>query len=179
MKYRILPLGYIVMLAGLLILTLPAKAAENLIMRGTLVAAPCFIRPGDDLIKLDFEEVIDKFLYRYKRTPSRPLRIHLEDCDISVFKGVKVTFQGNENTALPGMLKLDAGSMAKGVAVGLENQDGSPLKLNVASPTIALQAGDMALGFQAFVQGEPDALINRRIGHGQFTATTTFILDYL
>jgi type 1 fimbria pilin len=77
------------------------------------------------------------------------------------------------------MLKLDAGSMAKGVAVGLENQDGSPLKINVASPTVALQAGDMALGFQAYVQGEPDALINRRIGHGQFTATTTFLLDYM
>ena len=93
------------MLAGLLIFTLPAKAAENLIMRGTLVAAPCFIRPGDDLIKLDFEEVIDKFLYRYKRTPSRPLRIHLEDCDISVFKGVKVTFQGIENRKVENSLK--------------------------------------------------------------------------
>ena len=156
-----------------------ATAAENLIMRGTLVDAPCFIRPGDDVITLNFEQIIDKFLYRYKRTPSRPLQIHLEDCDISVFKGVKVTFQGLESTALPGMLKLDAGSLAKGVAVGLENANGNPLPFNVASPTTALQSGDMVLRFNAYVHGEPDAIINRRIGHGPFTATATFVLDYL
>ncbi|MGK3128314.1 fimbrial protein [Pantoea sp. C8B4] len=155
------------------------KAAENLIMRGSLVDAPCFIRPGDDLIKLDFEEVIDKFLYRYTRTPSRPLLIHLEDCDVSVFKEVEVTFQGTENFSLPGLLRLDAGSTARGVAIGIEGLDGSAVKINKPAPAKALQAGNMVLAFQAYVQGEPDAILNRRIGHGQFTATATFILNYL
>jgi len=154
-------------------------AAENLIMRGNLVDAPCLIRPGDDLIKLDFEEVIDKFLYRYTRTPSRPLLIHLEDCDVSVFKEVEVTFQGNENTTLPGLLRLDTSSVASGVAIGIEGLDGSAVKINKPAPAKALQAGDMVLAFQAYVQGEPDAILNRRIGQGQFTATATFILNYL
>ena len=157
----------------------PAFAAENPIMRGTLVDTPCFIRPGDELIKLDFEEVIDKFLYRYTRTPSRSLKIHLEDCDISVFKEVEVTFQGTENASLPGLLRLDPGSAASGVAIGIESIDGSALRINKAAPAKKLQAGDMVLAFQAYVQGEPNAILNKRIGHGQFTATATFVLNYL
>ena len=162
-----------------MILPSSAYAAENLIMRGTLVDNPCFIRPGDELIKLDFEEVIDKYLYRYKRTPSRSLKIHLEDCDISVFKEVKVSFQGTENTSLPGLLRLDPGSAASGIAIGIEDTDGSALSINKPAPAKKLQAGDMVLAFQAYVQGEPNAIINKRIGHGQFTATATFVLNYL
>ncbi|WP_058968983.1 fimbrial protein [Type-D symbiont of Plautia stali] len=155
------------------------NAAENLIMRGSLVDAPCVIRPGDELIKLDFGEVIDKYLYRFSRTPSRPLLIHLEDCDVSVVKEVEITFQGIENTALPGLLRLDAGSIASGVAIGIEGLDGSTISINKPAPVRALQTGNMVLAFQAYMQGEPDAILNRRIGHGQFTATTTFILNYL
>lgn len=162
-----------------MILPSSAYAAENLIMRGTLVDKPCFIRPGDELINLDFEEVIDKYLYRYKRTPSRSLKIHLEDCDISVFKEVKVSFQGTENTSLPGLLRLDPASAASGIAIGIEDTDGSALSINKPAPAKKLQAGDMVLAFQAYVQGEPNAIINKRIGHGQFTATATFVLNYL
>lgn len=179
MKKTIILLGFLFASTCGFLSSSTVNAAENLIMRGSLVDAPCVIRPGDELMRLDFGEVMDKYLYRFSRTPSRPLLIHLEDCDVSVIKEVEVTFQGIENAALPGLLRLDAGSIASGIAIGIEGLDGSAISINKPAPVRALQAGDMVLAFQAYMQGEPDAILNRRIGHGPFTATATFVLNYL
>ncbi|MEE4449981.1 fimbrial protein [Serratia sp. C2(1)] len=172
-------LGSLIALSGGALYSSSVTAAENLIMRGTLVDAPCLLRPGDENLVLDFGGVIDKLLYRYGRTPSKPFELHLEGCEVSVFRNVKVTFQGTDNAQLPGLLALDAGSMAQGIAVGMESNIGNALPINVEGPTTALQTGNTVLGFQAYVQGEPVALSSRRIAYGPFKATATFILNYI
>ncbi|MEL5596587.1 fimbrial protein [Serratia ureilytica] len=156
-----------------------ATAADNLVMRGTLVDAPCLLRPGDEALVLDFGELVDKYLYSYSRTPSKRFELHLEGCDTSVFTSVKVTFNGTENTQLPGLLALDPGSMVQGVAIGMESTTGTPLPINIEGAATALQTGNTVLGFQAYVQGEPAALSGRTITHGSFNATATFVLDYI
>lgn len=174
-RWQTLPQGG---LALLLLLCGPVKAAENLVFSGALVNAPCTLRPGDEAIELEFRTVIDKFLYSDTRTPAQPFALHLDDCDAAVAKGVKVTFMGTESTPLPGLLALDAASVARGVAIGIENSAGQPVPLNVQSAVIPLTQGDMAIGFQAYVQIEPAAKANQGVVHGTFSATATFALDY-
>lgn len=160
----------------------PAMAAggneNNVHLYGALVAEPCVILPGDEEIQLDFGTVIDKYLYLNTRTLGQTFTIHLAECDLSLGQTVKVTFLGTENAALPGLLAIDGKWGASGIAVGLETPKSAPLPLNKQSGIYPLQAGDTLLTLKAYVQGEPGALAQRRIGRGPFSATATFSLEY-
>ncbi len=145
---------------------------------GSLVAEPCVIPPGDEEIRLDFGTVVDKYLYQNTRTLGQSFEIRLAECDISLGKTVKVTFSGTENSALPGLLAIDAGSGAKGIAIGLETTAAKPLPLNKPSDDYALQAGNNLITLKAYVQGEPQAIAERTIGYGPFSAVATFSLEY-
>ena len=168
--------------AGAMLLALlvggPAAAQQNVHLYGALVAEPCVIPPGEENIPFDFGTVIDKYLYLKTRTLGQSFRIHLAECDLSLGKTVKVTFLGSENLALPGLLALDAGSQAKGIAIGLETAGAKLLPVNKASGAYPLRAGDNLIALKAYVQGEPQALGNKTIGRGPFTATATFNLEY-
>jgi len=155
-----------------------AAGDNNVHMVGTLVAEPCVIPAGEENIPLDFGTVIDKYLYENQKTKSEKVEIHLTECDPAIAKTVKVTFTGAESLVLPGLLALDAGSDATGVAIGLETEDGNALPLNQATATTPLTAGENMLRYRANVQGEPEALANQSIGRGEFTATATFNLTY-
>lgn len=155
-----------------------AMAADNVHLYGALVAEPCVIPPGDEEIQLDFGTIVDKYLYQNIRTLGQPFEIRLVECDISLGKTVKVTFTGMENTALPGLLAIDAGSGAKGIAIGLETLEAKPLPLNKSSADYVLQAGNSLIALKAYVQGEPQAIANRTIGYGPFNAVATFSLEY-
>lgn len=155
-----------------------AASDNNVHMVGTLVAEPCVIPAGEENIPLEFGTVIDKYLYENQRTKSEKFEIHLTECDPAIAKTVKVTFTGAESEALPGLLALDAGSEATGVAIGLETEDGNALPLNQTTTASPLVAGENLLRFRAIVQGEPEALANRSIGRGEFTGTATFNLAY-
>lgn len=158
----------------------PVFAADenNVHLYGALVAEPCVVQPGDEDIPLDFGTVIDKLLYQNSRTPGQSFAIHLQGCDLSLGNRVAMTFRGTENTALPGLLAIDAGSQARGIAIGLETTEGKALALNVTSGQYPLQAGSNVLALKAFVQGEPEALTSRSIERGAFSATATFMLAY-
>ena len=49
----------------LIALTPHVRAEDNLYFHGELVAEPCVIPPGSEVIPLDFGTVIDKYLYSY------------------------------------------------------------------------------------------------------------------
>ncbi|AHG22489.1 hypothetical protein Z042_24920 [Chania multitudinisentens RB-25] len=168
----------ILCIAWVLLLSVPVQAVENLLFKGTLVNAPCTLRPGSEALELSFGTVIDKYLYSNTRTPTKPFKVYLDDCDTAVMTGVKLTFIGTESSALPGLLALDAASIARGVAVGIETNGGQALPLNVQGPLTLLVPGDMAVALQAYVQAEPAALANREIVQGPFMATATFMLEY-
>ncbi|CAI1951552.1 Fimbria A protein precursor [Serratia fonticola] len=160
--------------------TAPAEAAgeNNVHLYGALVAEPCVIRPGDEEIALDFGSVIDKDLYLNTRTVGQAFEIHLEECDLTVGKTVNVTFTGTENGTLPGLLAIKGGSQATGIAIGFETPSAKPLQLNQAGSKLLLQEGHNIIALKAYVQGEPDALRERRIERGAFSAAATFSLEY-
>lgn len=155
-----------------------AKAVDNVYLYGALVAEPCLIPAGEETIALDFGTVIDKSLYQNTRTAGQAFSLHLTECDVSLGKTLKVTFQGTESQALPGLLALDAGSQAKGIAIGLETTGAKALPINRASESYRLQNGDNRIALRAYVRGEPEAIRQQRIGRGGFSATATFSLEY-
>ncbi|CAI0775086.1 Fimbria A protein precursor [Serratia entomophila] len=155
-----------------------APPSVNISYTGNLVTDPCTILPGDEEIQLDFGTVIDKYLYLNSRTLGQPFEIRLAECDLELGKTVKVTFTGTENTALPGLLAIDAASEATGIAIGLETLEAKPLWLNKESGDYPLQAGNSRIALKAYVRGEPKAITDKTIGRGPFSAVATFNLEY-
>ncbi|HAS1758130.1 TPA: type 1 fimbrial protein, partial [Enterobacter asburiae] len=114
---------------------------------GALVAEPCTLPDSDTDIHVDFGTVIVKYLYQYQRTKSQMFTIHLENCDPSILKTVSVTFKGTTDDELTDMLTLDTSSSAKGIAIGLELNDGVLLAVNKSSPATQLVSGKNSLTF--------------------------------
>lgn len=169
-------------LGGLLMTLLVASswvgAAENFKLHGALVAEPCSLEAGDESIELDFGSVVDKYLYQHQRTNSKAFSLRLADCDTSLGKTVKISFGGVESLALPGLLALTDGSLAKGIAVGFETSAGQTLGLNAWSPREALIDGDNTVALQAYIQAEPEAVATKGIQLGTFYAVASFSLQY-
>ena len=155
-----------------------AAWAENVRLHGALVAEPCVIAPGSESVTLDFGTLMDKDLYANQRTRGQPFDIRLMECDASLGKTVKVTFSGIENPRLAGMLAIDGGGQAKGIAIGMETPAGQKLLLNKPSESVRLVNGSNTLTMLAFVQGEPQAIASRTIERGPFSAIATFSLEY-
>ncbi|MHA6679810.1 fimbrial protein [Enterobacter cloacae] len=150
----------------------------NIQYSGTLVDDPCVIPPGEEEISLDFGGVVDKYLYANQRTHGKQIEIHLTECDLSLGESVTVTFEGVENTQLPGLLAVDGTSQANGIAIGMETVDGEPLPLNKNTGRRLLTPGSNTLPFLVYIQGEPEAIKNKTITQGIFSATATFNLEY-
>ena len=96
------------LLVAFLLMSGRGHGADNLTFKGNLVAEACTLRPGDEALELDMEEVSSRELYSNSRTMGRRFEIHLEDCDTDTADSVTTTFSGVENMALPGLLALDA-----------------------------------------------------------------------
>ncbi|ENN8377397.1 type 1 fimbrial protein [Providencia rettgeri] len=170
------------MLLSLLFFPLPSQAKNGQIgeikIRGQLVAEACTVRPGDENIIVDFGTIVNKYLYINQKTPLENFSIHLDDCDNSIFRTVTVKFTGSENTHLPGLLALDSGSMASGIGIEILEFSGKKIPINSTTPAYNLENGTNILSFNANVQGEPDAIKNKSIAFGHFTATAIFSLIY-
>ncbi|SFY22055.1 Pilin (type 1 fimbria component protein) [Pseudomonas sp. NFR02] len=154
------------------------KAADNLSFKGNLVEQACTIRPGDEAIVLELWDVTSKHLYINTRTQGKGFKLHLEDCDTTIGKTVTITLSGRENLALPGLFALDGGSTASGVGIGIETPGNKQLPVNAVSDEHVLSIGNNVIELKAYLQGEPDALQDQTIGHGLYTVTSTFTLDY-
>ena len=90
---------------------------------------------------------------------------------------VSFTFSGNESAVVPGLLVVE-GSNVKGLLVGLEKPDGGALPMNKSHRMKQLGSGDNIVNFNAYLQGEPEALANKTLGLGSFEVSLTFSLDY-
>ncbi len=150
---------------------------DNLRIIGNLVEEPCTILPGDENILMEFL-IHQKNFYAYGETPPKEFAIKLADCDTTIGKFVEVTFSGTPNLALPGFIALSTGSVASGFAVGLQNSDKTPLAIDQKGSKLTLQDGANQLRFYAYLKGEPDAIANKTIKVGPYSAVATFKLDY-
>lgn len=174
-SYR--PVVWLLLLMPLLV-TAKALAADNLSFKGNLVAVPCTLRPGDDAVTLNMDEISTQYLYANTRTAGRQFNLHLEGCDTSIADSVTTMFSGSPNPELPALLALDAGSVARGIALGIETSANVPLPINTPSEEQTLSDGSNTLSFKAYVRGEPQAIAGLSIRAGLFTAVSTFTLDY-
>lgn len=167
---------------GMLLLTgcvSNALAQDNLYFHGRLIAKPCVIAPGDDLIELDFGPVFDRELYVNQRTHSKLFTINLTKCNTALATTVGVSFQGISNPFMTEKLALDITSQASGIAIGIEDEKGEIISINQdGSRRYAVQDGTTNIRFRAYVEAEPDARANSNIVRGPFSASMTFKLDY-
>ncbi|WP_336935096.1 fimbrial protein [Vibrio cholerae] len=163
-------------LLTLFLVPLAQAGKQDLMMTITaeVVGQPCSLRPGDEIIPVDFGNIINKELLRDGRTQSKPFQLHLEQCDPTIADSVKVTFSGvpSEDATL---LALSGDSKAKGIAIGLE-QGGQALPVNKPSRALTLADGPNVLDFAAYVQLLPSAQAG--VTPGAFNATANFTLDY-
>ena len=155
-----------------------AFATDNLLFSGTLVRLPCIVKPGKELVNVDFKSITTKYIYRYERTKSYPFSLEFTECDTSIGDKMKITFTGQESSALPGLLETTkiAGNPS-GLAVGIELENKEPLMLNKGM-IHKVSAGDSTAQFYAYVKGEPKAIADKKIFPGTFTATSTVKVEY-
>jgi len=170
---------YILLLGAIaLISNMKVQAEDNMHFYGNLVQEPCVISDKDANIPLDFGAVIDKELYTHTRTSGQPFTIHLSECDLSIGKTVKITFLGEENNKITGLLEIAKNSQASGIAIGMETLKGVLLPINKVGEKYTLEGGSNSITLMAYLQGEPDAIKNHTIERGPFNAIATFNLEY-
>jgi type 1 fimbria pilin len=144
-----------------------------------VVDQPCKLRPGDEQIAMDFGNIINKTLGLHGRTASKPFSIHLEQCDPKIKKSVSIVFNGAEDKELAGLLALQPGSEASGIAIGLETSTGVPIAINKSSNWATLVSGTNELKLGAYVAAAPAHLKqDRALTLGAFTAAANFTLLY-
>ncbi|HDT2998750.1 TPA: type 1 fimbrial protein [Proteus mirabilis] len=150
----------------------------NIYVHGSILNAPCKVR--NKIINVEFGDIIGKYLYIHDRTRSIPFSIELDDCKTNIANSVIVTFTGRSSSGegLDGFLALDSSSVATGVGIGIETDNGKFLPLNQSTKAMNLISGYNALAFKAFVKGDDRVLRNKSLGFGEFLATATFVLEY-
>ncbi|WP_367963396.1 fimbrial protein [Xenorhabdus sp. SGI246] len=152
---------------------------QNVRITMTVLAPPCVIKPEDKIMEVNFGNIINRDLYLYHRTPSQQFRLHLEECDPRVAQKVKIRFVGQESREQPGLLAFSHGSSASGAAIGMEKLDGTPLPFNkTAQFRLSDTSSNNVIPFQAYVKADPSALLQNKIGVGEFNAMATFELSY-
>lgn len=149
---------------------------NNLQFSGMLVSDPCELDPNTTDLTVEFTSIIEKDIYLNTRASAIPFTINLINCDTSLGSTVTFSFKGIESAALPGYLKVEGS--ASGIAIGMKNDQGTPLPFNSELPPISLSDGISSITVQAYVEGEPEAIQNKTIIPGDFSATATFELAY-
>ncbi|TNV22518.1 type 1 fimbrial protein [Buttiauxella sp. B2] len=151
---------------------------NNVQITGSLVSEPCTLDPKQSDIPLDFGNLVGKYFALNARTPGETFNIVLIGCDISLGQSATVTFLGTQSGILPGLLAPDDGD-THGIAIGIEQLDGKQVPLGKPTPAYQLTEGTNTLTLKGYVAApEPDAVSNRKIVFGPFTATATFEVAY-
>jgi type 1 fimbria pilin len=153
-----------------------AATQENLSFHGNLIELPCTILDGDKSLQVHMGTINARDLYS-ERAAAVPFSLHLEGCDTHVAGSVTATFTGTQDAQLAGYLLPEGGSAA-GIALGLADSAGHALPLTRPSTARALTTGENVLSFAVWVEGEPEAIKQKNIVPGDFTATATLTLDY-
>ncbi|MDT1068424.1 fimbrial protein [Providencia manganoxydans] len=179
MKKIIKILSYLVLalLGGFSASNAVAVSSTTINYGGTLIALPCTIEPGTENPYYYLGVTPTKSLYRFTRTSGFLITFELKDCDTSLGSTVKASFSGPVNSE--GLLMFTPDSEAKGAGIGLEYLDGRPIPIDGTTDyVVPLVDGDMTIRLKAYVQGEREALANKSLAAGNFTAVMTYTLSY-
>lgn len=152
------------------------NAADNVVITGNLVTEPCTLDPESAEVILDFGNVVSKYFYSNSRTPGETFSISLTECDLDIGKNVSFKFSGTESSLL-GLLAPDG--KENGLAIGIESADGLlAIPLGQETPLFELSEGTTRLTFKGYIAAKPDAIKDKTIVAGEFTATAVFEIIY-
>ena len=165
-------LSQVVILMLLLVSISATHADTDVYFTGNLVADPCELHVDSEDQIVDFRNIPSKTFIKYHLSERERFSIMLINCDLSLGSTVKVTFMGTEDVDQPGLFAVTG--TAGGIAIAVEDADGTPVLPNTAMRPATLTAGDTNLNFQAFIS----APVHSRVGEGDFECVTTFLLEY-
>lgn len=152
------------------------------VFHGELVEDPCIISPDSETQEVYLQRRENTFFYNHANNPVTtpvPFTLKLKECDVSLGKSLKISLLGDEDTDMPGLLKI-SGS-ATGIAIGLDSTQGgviTAMPVNQQAKTYTLLPGENTLTFQAWVTGRKNDIANKTIGEGDYTAMVQFGLEY-
>lgn len=159
-----------------------AASPVDAVFHGELVEDPCIISPDSEVQEIDLQRRESSFFYNHASNPVTapvPFTLKLKECDVSLGKYLKISLLGDEDTDMPGLLKI-SGS-ATGIAIGLDSTQGgviTAMPVNQQAKTYTLLPGENTLTFQAWVTGKKNDIANKTIGEGDYTAMVEFGLEY-
>ncbi|EEE1598522.1 type 1 fimbrial protein [Salmonella enterica] len=152
--------------------------------KGNLLDRPCQVAPesaSQDVVF--FDTPARQFWLWPGKTYNEKFSVKLVNCHAStVGKVVKLVFRGQEETALPGYLKV-SGVNAGRLGIGIVDTDGSTLlKLGQVHNLRAgntVSTSTLTLNFMVYAQATPEAITQKSVVPGDYAATATFELSYL
>ncbi|WP_256114192.1 fimbrial protein [Escherichia coli] len=157
--------------------------ASELGFKGNLLDRPCQIAPSSAAQDVTFRETATP-LYRVwpGKSYEEKFQIKLINCHVSTMgKVVQLTFKGTEEPKLPGYLRVSGVNSGK-LGIGIIDTDGSSLlKLNQVhngGQGNKVEKDSVTLDFKAFVQATSEAITNKAVQPGDYSATATFELLY-
>lgn len=179
-RARLTSVGVALWLCSALPLTAQAANSNDIQYSGTLIALPCTVDPIYENFGVNFGGNINSrdLVDGQRRYSQQDILFHLTDCDTSLGNTISAKFSGVSTTA-NGLLNVDAGSQASGIAVGLETSGGVALPINNAQvdPVIPITQGEMTIRIRSYLQAVEGATVES-IDPGFFQATLTYTLIY-
>jgi type 1 fimbria pilin len=147
-------------------------------LHGRIIDQPCVVAPDSLDQEVDMGVVDVKELYANGAGVQVPFVIRLTNCKVGIFSAANVTFSGRADPQLAGALAFTAGS-ARGAGIRLFDASQAQLDLGSPSRGYALGGGtEHDLLFYARVEGHPDALNNKKVQPGDYSAVANFIVSY-
>lgn len=157
---------------------------ETFTVSGQVIRSECVLPPASKAIRVNMGNISISDLQALGGNPlyTQHFQIPLTDCaggsDSANGSWVNITLQGNKGSTIAdasnGVLDLNEGSTAKGVAIQIMHGDGStPLKLGSPVALKKLTNGQMNLDFSArYIKTSRDATA------GSANASATFTISY-
>lgn len=167
----------------LMLLCLSGRVVADMAFTGTLLDRPCQLDPTSVTQDVVFmQTALPQFHNAPGRSPEKRFPIRLLNCRAaSIGKIVKVVFSGEAEQGLPGALKVN-GVNAGRLAIQLVDVDGqTPLALGDAHRVgngDVISAEVVTLNFSAYVQATPEALAEKSVQAGDYSAIATFEINY-
>lgn len=173
----------LVCLMMLCLLGLCGRAGADVVFTGNLLDRPCQLDPasaGQDVIFSD--SALPQFHNAPGKSHSKNFAIKLLNCRAeSIGKIVKVVFSGEPEQRVPGALKVSGVNSGR-LAIQIIDTDGkTPLALgdvHHAGNGEVIASGIVTLNFSAYVQATPEAMADKSVQPGDYSAIATFEINY-
>ncbi|MFV5712022.1 fimbrial protein [Escherichia coli] len=158
-------------------------ALANVEFTGNLLDRPCQVDPALSSQNVWF---LDTAVPLYHVTPGRssqkPFVIRLINCHATTYgKTVKLILDGQKESALPGYLAVSGINKGR-LGIGILDTDGSTLlklgDVHNLGDGNKVVGNTVILNLKAYVQASPQAIMQRSVQSGAFSAMAIFTLNY-